>query len=264
MTPPVVRAPGIEPAYETCTLENWLPLGGQAPECLAWARRYVEELRRRRPRTGAVIAGPTGCGKTHLVAAIVNAAWPYVRGRLWSMPMLLDRLREHAAGERPYDPIVFARETPLLVLDDVGAERPTPFALERLYVLIAARLSRALPTIVTTNYARPTLLTARLGSDVGAQRIVSRLRETGPWFTLLGDDQRMSRDRRIPPRRTTPAPPAPEESGPFVPREKLTELYERLNLDMDRPRGRLSAEDEAARRAELRTQAEQLGVRRDG
>jgi DNA replication protein DnaC len=66
----------------------------------------------------------------------------------------------------------------LIVLDDVGAERPTEFALETLALIVEHNHVRGTPMIVTTNYS-PSALAQRLGQDdpVLGQRIVSRLIE---------------------------------------------------------------------------------------
>ena len=41
--------------------------------------------------------------------------------------------------------------TPLLILDDLGIERNTPYALEQVYNIINGRSLQGLPTIITTN-----------------------------------------------------------------------------------------------------------------
>lgn len=65
---------------------------------------------------------------------------------------------------------------PLLLLDDLGAERPTPFALECLYRVINYRYNHVLSTIITTNLT-PDMLEKEFnasGSLLGG-RLVSRL-----------------------------------------------------------------------------------------
>jgi len=44
-----------------------------------------------------------------------------------------------------------AMKADILVLDDLGAEKPTQFSVERLYTILDYRLSHLLPTIITSN-----------------------------------------------------------------------------------------------------------------
>ena len=69
-----------------------------------------------------------------------------------SYPELLDHLRyTYSPDSRvPYDELFDRiKEVPLLVLDDLGAESPTPWANEKLYQIIVHRHNGRLPTIVT-------------------------------------------------------------------------------------------------------------------
>jgi DNA replication protein DnaC len=66
----------------------------------------------------------------------------------------------------------------LVVLDDLGAERPSGFALDTISLIVERRHERDSVTVVTTNYS-PSQLAARLGHEdlVIGERIVSRLIE---------------------------------------------------------------------------------------
>ena len=69
-------------------------------------------------------------------------------------------------------------ESSLLVLDDLGAERPTDWTRDAIHALVQHRHVSDRPTIVTSNYA-PSALARRLGHDdpLIGKRIVSRLTE---------------------------------------------------------------------------------------
>ena len=130
--------------------------------------------------------GPVGSGKTGL-------AWSLRKARLFfghdadedscDMPTWvnvvqllgrcsrLDDVREQIPIRRLYNAW-------LLVLDDLGAERPTDWARDEIAALVQYRHTRDRPTIVTSNYP-PSQLAKRLGHDdpmIGA-RVVSRLTE---------------------------------------------------------------------------------------
>jgi DNA replication protein DnaC len=82
----------------------------------------------------------------------------------------------------------------VLVLDDLGAERPTDWALEQIAYIVESRHAVDALTIVTTNYA-PSQLAERLGRDdpVIGQRIVSRLLEGATKIELKRADLRARR-----------------------------------------------------------------------
>ncbi len=107
------------------------------------------------PQGWLLLQGTYGTGKTHLAIAIAN--WRLERGEpvlFITAPDLLDHLRaafgptSEAAFDERFEQL---RTAPLLILDDLGAESPTPWALEKLYQLVGYRHAMRLPTVITTN-----------------------------------------------------------------------------------------------------------------
>jgi DNA replication protein DnaC len=102
-----------------------------------------------------LLKGSYGTGKTHLAAAVANFRIENGEPALFiTVPDLLDHLRSAygPSSELAYDETFEqVREAPLLILDDLGAESPTAWALEKLYQLFGHRHARRLPTIITTN-----------------------------------------------------------------------------------------------------------------
>lgn len=128
------------------------------------------------------IMGGVNRGKTHLAVAICRR-W-LQRGKLARyayVPLLLDELRRGfgATGENSYEARwdMFLR-VPLLVLDDLGAENPTPWVQERLDTLLDARLMAGLSLVVTTN----------LNLDEIPERIRSRLQRGGEIVAIEGPE----------------------------------------------------------------------------
>ena len=100
-----------------------------------------------------MLTGDYGAGKTHLAAAIGN-----YRKKLGDPPLfvvvpdLLDDLRSTFGSNSltTFDRRFFEiRTTPLLVLDDLGAQSMTPWVREKLYQLFDYRYSAELPTVIT-------------------------------------------------------------------------------------------------------------------
>jgi DNA replication protein DnaC len=114
------------------------------------ARAFAEE-----PSGWLVLQGPPGTGKTHLSAAIANARLSAGHSAQFvTAPDLLDYLRAAYAPDSKvkYDKVFDAvRTTPLLVLDDLGAQSSTSWAQEKLFQLLNYRYNAGLPTVITTN-----------------------------------------------------------------------------------------------------------------
>ena len=104
-----------------------------------------------------VFQGATGCGKTHLAAAIVNFRYQAKKPALFVVvPEFLDHLRSTFSPESKvtYDQMFErVKTTPLLVLDDFGEQSATQWAQEKLYQVINYRYNAQLPTVITTSLA---------------------------------------------------------------------------------------------------------------
>ena len=109
----------------------------------------------RKPTGWLVFAGPSGTGKTHLAAAISNEIMSQGKYVFFIVvPDLLDHLRLafNPEAELQYDDLFEqVKETPFLVLDDLGANALSNWATEKLFQIINHRFTRELPTIITTN-----------------------------------------------------------------------------------------------------------------
>lgn len=142
-------------------------------------RRCVEDARAfaAAPDGWLVLSGASGCGKTHIAAAVVNAMLERGQPALFVVvPDLLDHLRAayQPGAELGYDALFErVRNAPVLVLDDLGTQAPTPWAQEKLFQLINHRFNTRQPTLVTTNLA-PEQIDDRLRTrltDAGLARV---------------------------------------------------------------------------------------------
>jgi DNA replication protein DnaC len=116
--------------------------------CYRAARDFAEE-----PRGWLVLSGPSGCGKTHLAAAIANHRLQQGQQAFFMIvPDLLDHLRTtfSPTSDIAYDELFErVRNSPLLVLDDLGSQSSTPWAEEKLFQILNHRFNAELPTVVT-------------------------------------------------------------------------------------------------------------------
>ncbi len=125
-----------------------------------------------------LVTGDFGCGKTHLAAAIANERIRLGRPVFFEVvPDLLDYLRATYAPDSPVsygERFDHVRNCELLILDDLGTQNATPWAMEKLYQIINYRYNAALPTVITTNQT-PADMDPRLASRLLNQDLVHRL-----------------------------------------------------------------------------------------
>ncbi|MEN8614502.1 ATP-binding protein [Dehalogenimonas sp. THU2] len=129
-----------------------------------------------------VFTGPSGSGKTHLAAAITNKRIETGHAVLYrSAPDLMDDLRAgfSTGAESPYaDTFEQIKNTPLLVLDDLGIQSDTAWAREKLDQLITYRFKQELPTVLVT--AAPLeALDERLRNRIADPRLATVVRLAG-------------------------------------------------------------------------------------
>ena len=113
------------------------------------AQIFAEE-----PQKWLFFSGDTGVGKTHLATAIASMQIELNRSFIFKfVPDLMDEMRNalaqnnHQSSYRMLDNL---KETPLLILDDLGSQNATAWAEEKLYQLIVHRHEREMPTVVTS------------------------------------------------------------------------------------------------------------------
>lgn len=130
--------------------------------------------------TNVLLLGSVGVGKTHAAVAIARTAFETGRTVMFRPCVrLLDELRP---GGRD-GALEEACEVDVLVLDDLGAERPTDWTAERLHAVVADRYDECRPTIVTSNLSGETIGQAH-------PRIWSRLYDSALAAEIAGADRR--------------------------------------------------------------------------
>lgn len=94
-----------------------------------------------------VIFGPTGVGKTALMWSVVRELLVEdIYSRVVNVPSWLESMR----GDGKHD-VSGLMNSPILCLDDFGAESPSVWTRERLYLVLNHRFERGALTIATTN-----------------------------------------------------------------------------------------------------------------
>jgi DNA replication protein DnaC len=151
-------------------------------------------------KRGLYLQGEFGVGKTSLAISalkeILQAGQP---GLFLTTTTLLLRIRACYNKDAPFaeDEVLRAlTETPYVVLDDLGAEKPSEDAIKQLYYIFDTRLSKGLYTIITSN--RPATIGAiclekywdAKSGNLNARRAIERILQHCQGITVHGQNIR--------------------------------------------------------------------------
>lgn len=145
---------------------------GSLPQ-IASAKKYVETWEiRKAENDGLLLWGDVGCGKTFYAACIANALIDRgVSVLMTNFSKILNSLSGMYSDDRN-EFIASLMRYSLLIIDDLGIERNTEYALEQVYNVIDERYKSRKPLIVTTNLSLSTL---KNPEDTAHKRIYDRV-----------------------------------------------------------------------------------------
>lgn len=138
--------------------------------CLRYANHFDEMLAKNQ---GLLFYGGVGTGKTFAAACIANHL---LNQRIPVIMTSFVKLLESMQGFSEDDSALITRlnRAKLLIIDDLGAERSTDYALEKVYDIVDSRYRAKLPIILTTNLSMTEL---KESTDIRYTRIYDRIFE---------------------------------------------------------------------------------------
>jgi DNA replication protein DnaC len=170
-----LKSSGIPTKYIGKTLQNidkTVQISGSVDVC----QDYLDNWQKNKADgKGLFLYGSTGTGKTMLACIIGQEL--IKRGIAVKFISVYDILRrpqgfEYAEANEAFDEMV--KTISLLIIDDLGVERTTPYAKEQVTAVLDMRYGSGLPMIVTSNLSNEELKTTK---DMADGRIKSRITE---------------------------------------------------------------------------------------
>lgn len=174
-----LRADGIRDKSLTACRFDKATMSDEIVKCKRYADAWDDM---RRENNGLLLWGNTGNGKTFAAACIANELIDRgIPAMITSFPRILN------AGYDKQEIIKQVRYYPLLVIDDLGAERSSEYAMETVYTVIDERYKSKKPLIVTTNLTLDELCKPK---NMDYQRIYDRVIEMCTPLVFKGDNLR--------------------------------------------------------------------------
>lgn len=141
------------------------------PEAYQTALDYARNFRANAEAgKGLIFSGVPGLGKSHLAYAICNYV---LKTHGVFVVMVSEPELFYYAGKQgfDFDPYI---DCGLLVIDDMGKKDPTPYAMEKLFMIVNARVRHYRPIIVTTQYNSSELIKIHGGDTAIIERLAFR------------------------------------------------------------------------------------------
>lgn len=137
------------------------------------AKKYADRFQDMyKKNQGLLLYGPVGTGKSFTAACIgnylLNNAKPVI------MTSFVKILQDIWENDREAEHITILNSASLLIVDDLGTERETDYALEKVYNIIDSRVRANKPMIITSNLELNDMMECE---DIRKKRIYDRILE---------------------------------------------------------------------------------------
>ena len=166
LAPRLLAGAHIPSRYSSCSFKSFdinapsAAVRDQLLQAKRLSQRYVDHFVDEDgsfTQAGLIFIGPPGVGKTHLAVAVLKELISRyrVRGLFVDFTSLIHEIQATFDPGSPeskrdlLDPVVDAE---VLVLDELGAQKPSPWVNEILYLVMNSRYTKRVPTLFTTNY----------------------------------------------------------------------------------------------------------------
>lgn len=165
-------------------------------QTIKWLKNFMEVYEKDKHIKGLYLSGNFGCGKTYLVAAMLNElAKKGIKSGIIFWPDFLRNLKSKFSSdyEEQIDKI---KKLPILCIDDIGAETTTTWSRDEvLCPIVQYRMQEHLPTFFTSNLDYKTLeqhfsVTKDGVEKVKARRIIERIIQLTDSVEMISENLR--------------------------------------------------------------------------
>lgn len=137
------------------------------------AKKYVDRFQDMyKKNQGLLLYGPVGTGKSFTAACIGNYLLDNAKPVI--MTSFVKILQDIWENDREAEYITILNSASLIIVDDLGTERETDYALEKVYNIIDSRVRANKPMIITSNLELNDMMECE---DIRKKRIYDRILE---------------------------------------------------------------------------------------
>ena len=150
----------VEGKFQEQNFENF-NINSENEMAVKVAKDYTNKSIEKMQNDGLIITGESGVGKTHLAASIANKLIENDKSILMGrLTMLLDMIKETFRDNTKSENelIELYSNVDMIIIDDLGTEKISQWALEKLYTIIQNRNENRLPIIITTRFDKHELI----------------------------------------------------------------------------------------------------------
>lgn len=161
------------------------------------AKKFISNFEIANTRgTGIIFYGPYGVGKTHLACSIANELIKMQKSVIFRSTIklfgIIKKSYNNEIEENESKIISEFINCDVLIIDDLGKEKPSEWILEKLYYIINERYEHNKPIIITTNFSDNQLIDIfTVGKNKSSiEAIISRLNEICLTVRIFDNDYR--------------------------------------------------------------------------
>ena len=145
----VLKGMGVPSAYQSCSFKTFEAKTKEQCQALRLSKEWVTSTTH-----GLFLCGRCGTGKTHLAigALLAMRARCFTGQFVSALEVLLKCRNSFRSGDGPEELLDGYSRTSVLLLDDLGAEKPTEFSREILSLIVDRAYREESNLIVTSNF----------------------------------------------------------------------------------------------------------------